>query len=390
MKTRVAFDVSGLAWRYRTGVQNLYWAYIDAWKRQSELHDRFDITFYDRSGHFNHSIAEAVGDAYVASAPRWWPASLRRPLQAAVRGAGLFNPSIDGCVNHVWNWGIFHANGAPASITVPDILPIEHPEWFDARFRRLTEESVRFARQHAQFVFTISHDVKHRLCEATGLPLERVRVVYPGIDLAYFSPVNDETAERVLRKYGVQSGRYVISSGFLDPRKNLPRQLEAFGRATSNGLSDLKYALTGLRTAMSDEVMRIVESPAMRSKVVFLGYVPKDDLISLTSRSAGVLYCSLAEGFGLPIVEAMALGAPVVTSATTSMREIAESRAELVDPTDVDDIARAIEATIRQEPARRLARARENRIYAERFTIENWLGGHLDAFSGQTERERWK
>jgi glycosyltransferase involved in cell wall biosynthesis len=390
MKTRVAIDVSGLAWRYRTGVQNLYWAYVDAWRRQSELHDSFEITFYDRSGYFNRRIDEAVGGAYVASAPHWWPAQLRRPLQAVVRTTGLFNPHIDGSVNHVWNWDIFQPPDSTASITIPDVLPMEYPDWFNARFRQATERSLRFARQHAHFIFTISHDVKQRVCETTGIAAERVRVVYPGIDAAYFCTVSDETADEVLRKYDLRPGRYLISSGFLDPRKNLARQLDAFGRITSREESDLKYALTGLRTALSDDLMKIVESPAMRSKVVFLGYVSQEDLIALTSRSAAVMYCSLAEGFGLPIVEAMALGAPVVTSATTSMRELAQSRAELVDPSEVDDIARAIEVTIKRAPADRLARAQANRAYAERFTIENWLGGHLDAFSGQVERSRWE
>lgn len=389
MNTRVAIDVSGLAWRYRTGVQNLYWAYIDAWARQPALRDEFDLVFYDRSGSFNRRIAETIGTAYAASAPNWWPQRLRRPLQALVRATGAFDPDIAGTVNQVWNWNIFNPAGCTGSITIPDVLPLEYPEWFDARFRGLTERSLRFATEQARFVFAISHDVKRRIGEKTGLPADRIRVVYPGIDTAYFSPQPAAAAASVLRKHGLEPGRYLLSSGFLDPRKNLARQLQAFDLAVSRGANGLKYALTGVRTALSEDVIRIIESPAMRSSVVFLGYVPQEELIALISQSTALMYCSLAEGFGLPIVEAMAAGAPVITSATTSMRELAESRSRLVDPTDVDDIARAIEETVGQDSAQRQARIEANRAYAASFTIENWLGGHLDAYAGKPERKRW-
>jgi glycosyltransferase involved in cell wall biosynthesis len=389
VKTRVAIDVSGLAWRYRTGVQNLYWAYVDAWVQQTGWHENFDLVFYDRSGSYNHRIAEAVGAAYLASAPRWWPARLRRPLQALVRGIGAFNPDIGGTVNQVWNWNIHNPAGCAGSITVPDVLPLEYPEWFDARFRRLTESSLRFATGHARHVFAISHDVKQRICQTTGLPSERVRVVYPGIDAAYFAPPPTDDVTPLLQKHGLQVGRYLLSSGFLDPRKNLARQLRAFGQVVARGATDLKYALTGMRTALSDEVVKIIESPPMRSNVVFLGYVPQAELITLTRHSAALMYCSLAEGFGLPIIEAMAVGAPVVTSATTSMRELAQGRARMVEPVDIDDIAQAIEETVGQSASERRGMIDANRSFASRFTIENWLGAHLDAFAGQPERSRW-
>lgn len=390
MKTRVAIDVSGLAWRYRTGVQNLYWAYVDAWVRQTAWHEDFELSFYDRSGSYNQRIADAVGTAYLASAPNWWPTRLRRPLQALVRATGAFNPDIRGSVNQVWNWNIHNPSACTGSITVPDVLPLEYPEWFDARFRSLTEQSLRFAAERARFVFAISHDVKQRICERTGLPTERVRVVYPGIDAAYFEPCPAEAAAPLLQKYGLEAGRYLLSSGFLDPRKNLARQLLAFEQAVAGGATDLKYALTGMRTSLSDDVIQIIESPKMRSNVVFLGYVAQQDLITLTRHSAALMYCSLAEGFGLPIIEAMAVGAPVITSATTSMRELAESRALLVDPTDVDDIARAIEETLGRNLAQRNTQIEANKAFAARFTIENWLGGHLDAFAGKPDRNPWK
>lgn len=389
MKTQVAFDLSGLAWRYRTGVQNLYWAFVDAWAQQPKLHEAFDVLFYDRSGSYNRRVAAAVGPAYTSCAPAWWPDRLRRPMQALIRTTDAFAPELGGRVNHVWNWNIHHPTGCSGSITIPDVLPLEFPEWFDARFLRLTEQSLRFAADRADHVFVISHDVKQRVAQLTGMSTERIRVAYPGVDAAYFSAISADTTAPVLRKHGLEPGRYLLSLGFLDPRKNLERQLNAFSLALSRGAKGIKYALTGVRTALSDQVIRIIESPAMRSNVVFLGYVPKDELIALTSQSAALMYCSLAEGFGLPIVEAMAVGAPVITSANTSMLELATSRASLVDPYDVDDIARAIEETVGLPAQQRQAQVEANMRFASRFTIENWLAGHLDAFAGHAYRDRW-
>jgi len=389
MKTKVAFDLSGLAWQYRTGVQNLYWAFVDAWAQQAMFHEGFDVLFYDRSGSFNRRVADVVGSEYASCAPTWWSDRLRRPLQAVIRTTDLLAPKLGKRVNHVWNWNIYNPSDCYGSITIPDVLPLEFPQWFDKRFLRLTERSLRFAADHADYVFVISHDVKKRVAQLTGMSVDRIRVVYPGIDASYFSTVNVDTTATLLRKHGLESGRYLLSSGFLDPRKNLVRQLEAFSIALSRGAKGMKYALTGVRTSLSEDVIKIIESPGLRSSVVFLGYVPKDDLIALTSQSAALMYCSLAEGFGLPIVEAMAVGAPVITSANTSMQELATSRACLVDPYNIEEMALAILDTVNLSVKQRLTQVNANRLFASRFTIENWLGGHLDAFAGHVSKDRW-
>jgi len=385
MTTRIAFDLSGLAWRYRTGVQNLYWAFVDAWARQSELRDAPDVLFYDRSGIFNRHVAAAAPGSYAPSAPAWWPDRLRRPLQAAIRLTGALNPNLQGRINHVWNWNIFHPTGCRGSITIPDVLPLEFPQWFDAKFRRLTHQSLRFAAERAEFVFAISNHVKQRILETTTVAPERVRVVYPGIDSHYFVGIDSGLVEPTLRRHGLTRGRYLLSSGFLDPRKNLARQLQAFLIHVQRNRSDLRYALTGLKTALSGELLQLIESPELRDRVVFLGYVPQDELKTLMSQSAALMYCSIAEGFGLPIIEAMAVGAPVITSATSSMQEVASSRARLVNPLEPEDIAAAIDETLACSIEDRDERIKLNQAYAREFTIDNWLAGHLHAFaSGAT------
>ena len=380
MTIKVAFDVSGLAWQYRTGVQNLYWAFADAWAESKESDRTFDAVFYDRSGKFNKLLANKIGDAYSSGIPGWMPARLHRPIHIIERITGIGTPNLNNCINHVWNWSIHHPHNCQGSITIPDILPLEFPEWFDPKFRQVTETSLRFASEKAQFVFAISNDVKQRIIKYTGISSEKIRVVYPGVDQAYFSTVDQKMAQKVVVKHDLEPGRFLISSGFLDPRKNLKRQLEGFKIALSHGANKFKYALTGLRTSLSDDVLELIECDELRSKVVFLGYVPKDELIALMSQSAAVMYCSIAEGFGLPIIEAMAIGVPVITSNNTSMRELALSRARLVDPYDVEDIARSIEELIITPIDKRFTQMMVNKEYARQFTVDNWLKGHINAY----------
>ena len=381
MRTKVALDVSGLAWRYRTGVQNLVWAYLQAWQENPDLHERFELRFYDRSGLFNRAIATMAGSSYSAVAPRWWPARLRRPLQLLIRAGVVPGPALEGAINHVWNWGLYAPGEGPCSITVPDILPLEYPQWYGARFCRLTRASLAFARDRAQYVFAISHYVKARLVAEAGLEAARMRVVYPGIDPSYFAPVDTLALTASLTRYGLQPGGYFLSSGFLDPRKNLLRQLQAYAQLSEAQTGGCRYALTGLANTQSREVLDLIQQSGLRERVVFLGYVPQADLRMLMAGSAALLYCSIAEGFGLPIIEAMACGAQVITSGTSSMQELAQGRALTVDPLNTEEIAGAMATVLGSGRGDWTARIDANRDFARQFTVRNWLIGHLDAYA---------
>ncbi len=381
MKTRVAIDVSGLAWRYRTGVQNLFWAYVNAWAENLELHNDFDVLFYDRSGLYHREIHSIVGPDYQSAAPSWWPDWLRRPLQVLIKTGAWRGPQLSGSINHVWNWDIYDTGKERFSITVPDILPLGYPQWFSKRSVRLTREFLDFTKNRAQYIFAISEYVKLQIIDATGLNANRIRVVYPGIDPMYFKQSDPMTAQNVVSRYGLQKGKYLISSGFLAPRKNLVRQIQAFALATRHENSDVKYALTGLKTSLSRDVLALIEKPEINSKVIVLGYVPQPDLVVLMGNSAALMYCSIAEGFGLPIIEAMATGAPVITSATTSMLELAHGRAITVDPLNVEEMANAVTNVFNSSRVECLARVPANRKYATEFNINNWLKGHFKAYT---------
>lgn len=383
MKTQIAFDVSGLAWKYRSGVQNLYWAYIDAFAKQPEYLKSCDITFYDRSGIFNQKIASAIPENYQSCVPRGWPEKLRRPMQAMVKMGLVPGPNLKDHINQVWNWDIYSPSNAVGSITIPDILPMEYPQWFSSRFQKQTERAIEFASVKAKYINCISNDVRNRLANYAGIDLNRIKVIYPGVDQTYFFPVNSELQAHVLSRFNLTEGNYLLSSGFLDPRKNLRRQLEAFGLYAQKCKTPLQYVLTGLRTNLSQDILELIESPALRDRVIFLGYVSAEDLRILTSAAACVMYCSIAEGFGLPIIEAMALGVPVVTSNTSSMEELAMGRAVLANPESVELISQAIAATIEAPEKTKHSQIIANKEFAKTFTIDRWLEGHIKHMLGK-------
>jgi glycosyltransferase involved in cell wall biosynthesis len=377
MKTKIAFDVSGLAWRYRSGVQNLYWAFIDAFAKQPKYLDSCDITFYDRSGIFNKQIASVIPENYLSCAPCGWPRSLRRPMQLMGKLGLARKPNLSRCINQVWNWDIYHPSNALGSITIPDILPFEYPQWFSSRFKKQTEKAIKFAASEAQFINCISNDVRNRLASYAGIDLSRIKVIYPGIDQTYFSPITSEVQTQILSKYHLAKGNYLLSSGFLDPRKNLKRQIEAFGLYAQKNKSSLKYVMTGLKTNLSQDILKLIDAPVLSDKVIFLGYVSAEDLRILTSAASCVMYCSIAEGFGLPIIEAMALGVPVVTSNTSSMKELAAGRTFLADPESVDSIAQAITETMEMPAENMNEQIVANEVFARSFTIDRWLESHI-------------
>lgn len=206
--------------------------------------------------------------------------------------------------------------------------------------------------RHAKAVLTVSEFSKQRIVEWSGIPAARVINVGNGVDAEY-SP------SAVAFRPGYP---YMLSVSNRKAHKNEPRLIEAFARASMP--AGLRLLLTGTATP---ELMELIEQYQLQERVLFIGRVAETDLPGLYSGALALLFPSLYEGFGLPVIEAMASGCPVLTSNTTSLPEVAGDAAMLVDPTSVQAIADGI-SSICGDELLRIAMIRKGYLQAAKFS----------------------
>jgi glycosyltransferase involved in cell wall biosynthesis len=238
-------------------------------------------------------------------------------------------------------------------VTVHDLGYRHYPEAHPLLDRLYLDLSTRYNARAARRVIAVSQATQDDLVQHYGIEPDKITVVYSGWD-ERMRPVEDEaTIEGVKARYHVR-GEYVLYVGTLQPRKNLGRLLEAFGllrkraqRGEAPGL-----VIAGRKGWLYDQITQQVERLGLESEVVFPGYVPQDDLPALLSGARLFVFPSLYEGFGLPVLEAMACGTPVLCSNVSSLPEVAGDAALLVDPLDVKGMAKAMNRLLQDEGLR--------------------------------------
>ncbi len=231
---------------------------------------------------------------------------------------------------------------ARAVCTVHDLSHLWMPECHPRdRVEHLLRELPRTL-SHASHVITVSNFVRDEVIAEFGLPPERVSTVYHGVDQSYH-PRQTDALRRVLARYGLERGRYLLAVGTLEPRKNLERLLDAFRRMPAALRRAYPLVLVGDRGWHNEALLQRIETLRAEGELHWPGYVAEEDLPFFYAGAAAFAYPSLYEGFGLPVLEAMASGVPVLTSNRASLPEVAGDAALFVDPEDVADIARALE-----------------------------------------------
>jgi glycosyltransferase involved in cell wall biosynthesis len=244
---------------------------------------------------------------------------------------------------------------APLVATVHDLAFLEYPRHYGWRTLAVLRRGMALARREARLVMCPSRTTIEA-CRAAGFDPARLRLVPWGVSPA---PVDASTVDGLRARYGLDRP-YVLFVGTVEPRKNLPRVIDAFRRL---GRDDVLLVLAGPRGWKEDV------ADAVDGGVRWVGAVPRGDLAGLYAGAAAFVYPSLLEGFGLPVLEAMAQGTPVVTSAGTATAEVAGDAAVLVDPLDADAIAAAIDRLLRDAGLSDRLRS-AGRVRAGAFTWE--------------------
>lgn len=240
----------------------------------------------------------------------------------------------------------------PFIFTIHDLNHIDRSENSSFLKRLYYKLIMQRACRHAQAVLTVSEFSKRRIVEWSGIPADRVINVGNGVDAEY-SP----SASAFQPGY-----QYVLSVSNRKAHKNEPRLIEAFSRASVP--AGVRLLFTGRATP---ELMDVVEQYQLQDRVTFIGRVAEADLPGLYRGAMALMFPSLYEGFGLPVIEAMACGCPVLTSDTTSLPEVAGDAALLIDPTSVQAIADGI-SSICADEALRAAMIQKGYVQAARFS----------------------
>jgi glycosyltransferase involved in cell wall biosynthesis len=242
---------------------------------------------------------------------------------------------------------VFPPSRAPLAATVHDLCILKYPGAFPTHWRLFHRRGLSLILREASVILTDSDSTRRDLRSLTGRKDPRVRVVPLGVDVPEHP--GEAEVEKVLAKHKLSPG-FILYVGTVEPRKNLSRLVEAyaaFGPDEKRKSGEL--VLVGAPGWMGrKELARIVSQAGVR----WLGYLPQPELEAVYRAASIFVYPSLYEGFGLPVLEAMARGIPVVTSDSSSMREMGEGVAMLVDPTDARELGKALRRLIYNEGMR--------------------------------------
>ena len=241
----------------------------------------------------------------------------------------------------------------PTAVTVLDLSLVR--QWRSHRVVRYARiPFILAAPRLANRVIAISRATADEVVKLTNTSARRIDVV-PLAARASARPVAEPELQAGLREFGLARGGYILVPGTIEPRKNHLRIVSAFEQLAREGsvARDMELVLAGGRGWKSDRALAAIDASPVRSRIKWLGYVTEQQMAVLMTGSAAVVYASTYEGFGMPVLEAMACGSVVVTSNVSSMPEVAGDAGVLIDPLDVAEIAGGIHTALAADPGAR-------------------------------------
>jgi glycosyltransferase involved in cell wall biosynthesis len=294
---------------------------------------------------------------------RWW--SIGLPLYLSRSSFDLF---------HGTNYEIPLWNRGPSVVTIHDLSLLLHSEAHEKRLVRRARWRLPLMAKRASKIITPSNSVKTEVCETFGVDSEKV-VVTPEAPRSAFKRREDTDSQviELRERLGINED-FLLFVGTIEPRKNLHRLIEAFDQLLRSTSLRSKLVIAGGQGWLMDDFTSLIQQKKLADRICLTGYLQDEDLCALYSTCRGVVYPSLYEGFGLPPLEAMACGAPVITSRIPSLIETVADAAWLVDPNNVEDLAQAMTGLLSDEKLRQhyaeLGRAQVKKFSWEQTAVK--------------------
>ncbi|MFK8398803.1 glycosyltransferase family 4 protein [Pseudomonas sp. BGr12] len=242
---------------------------------------------------------------------------------------------------HATDHHIPRLRGIPVVANVMDLIPLLHPEWVSPRLRSAKNWLFGQTVRGSDHIITISEYSKRDLIEHLGVAAERISVTPLGVDPVYFERIEEAALMQVLQENALRPG-FFLCVGTLQPRKNLERVLTAHQSLPAHLRKAHPLVVVGRAGWRAETLIPQLRALESRGEGRWLDYLPRNGVLALLQSASAVVFPSLYEGFGLPVIEAFAARCPVITSNTTSLPEVAGDAALLVDPLDESAIAAAM------------------------------------------------
>lgn len=267
-------------------------------------------------------------------------------------------------------------------LTVHDLSFVLMPETATQNLRVYLQRVVPRSIARADHVLADSEATRQDILTLYGTAPEKVSTLHSGVEARFRRIVQPALLESVKKRYGIGDGPFILSIGTVQPRKNYARLARAIDQSN---IPDLKLVIAGGKGWLADDLYETIEQLGLQERVQLIGFVDDDDLPALYSAALALAFPSLYEGFGLPVLEAMACELPVVTSNVSSLPEVAGEAAILIDPEDIDQITEALRQVIFDSALRALL-VKRGLERAASFTWEKAAGklrGHYRRLLGQ-------
>ena len=274
-----------------------------------------------------------------------------------------------------------------AVVTIHDCIHLMFPQYLPNRMAyAYARGSLWAAARRAERILTVSETSKADILRYCDVPADRIIVVYNAIDDRFSVAPGDGAIQRARERYQLD-GPFALYVGNIKPHKNLERLIDAFDLVRRSGFERLELLIIGDQISKYPRLRRAVDKHKLHKHVRFLGFVPDDTLAALYRLATVFVFPSLYEGFGLPPLEAMASGTPVVTSNRSSLPEVVGDAAVLVDPYSAASIAEGIQRVLSDASLRRtlsergLARARQ---FSWESSVRRIHEVYMDVASGRS------
>src|SRR6266496_509995 len=311
---------------------------------------------------------------------RWWSIGLPRYIRR--RGFDVF---------HGTNFEIPLQTVCPTVLTIHDLSLLLHSETHVRRRVWRARRRLPLMARRATMIITVSEAVRDEVHQHLKIPLDRIATVHSAAR-KMFRPMNTERARQIRERLNI-TDEFVLYAGTIEPRKNLSLLVRAFEEVFRQGKPELQLILAGKKGWLVDELYQSLRRSSAGDNVMLTGYLNDEELCALYSSCKLFVYPSLYEGFGLPPLEAMACGAPVIASRISSIAEVVGPAARLVSPHSVTELATAMNELLNDDSLREgysAAGQKRARDFSWTLTADRTRAVYTEAISRFNRRQRQK